>query len=126
MIKYFEAVQEAINGELAESFCQDAFGEYVTGSVTFSMGNQHYTMDFYNGTMLNVYEGLPLTGLDFGIAGPQEGWEQLFCHRNFSMAVAPKHGKLRHQGNLVRSMCNLNAMAFLCRALCDAVAAATE
>lgn len=122
MIDKFEKVKELINGSRREAFFQEGFGDYLSGCMTFTMGEDSYTMAFYRGEMIEVMEGLPLTGMDFGIKGPAEGWQELFKHRNFSMAIAPKHGQLRHQGNLVRSMGNLNATAFVCRALCDVMA----
>lgn len=122
MKEKFEEVRERLNGEKHEAFLEEAFGEYLTSSMTFTMGADSYTLCFYKGEVVDVIEGTPLTGIDFGIAGPVEGWVELYAHRNFSRAIAPKHGKLRHQGDLVRSMGNLNATAFVCRVLCEVVA----
>lgn len=121
MVANFEKVKELLNGEEHEKFLKDGFGEYVTGRITFTIGDNNYTMYFHEGTVVDVKEGIPLEGMDFGLKGPISGWKDLFEHRNFSKAVSPKHGKLRHQGNLIRCMGNLNATAYICRILCSIV-----
>ena len=124
MLALFEKVLERINGDLAEAFRLEAFGEHLSGLVTFSVGARHFTWAIHKGAVVEASEGVPLTGLELGVGGPEEGWEELFEHRNFSRAIAPKHGRLSLQGDLVKAMGNLNALGFLASALCEAKAEA--
>ena len=114
-------VQEIINGEKADDFKSNWLGKYLTGDVTLTFGSESYTIAFYKGSALEVLVGTNLTGVEMGVAGPMDGWQELYDHRNFSRAIAPKHGKLRLQGNMVKCMGNLNCLGYIARVLCDVV-----
>lgn len=126
MLETFRATGERLNGELSSAFRTDGLGEYLSGAVTFLIGESPYTMFFHKGRVIEVQAGLPLTGLDFGVGGPENGWEELYAHRNFSRSIAPRHGKLSLRGNLVRAMGNLNCLGFIARTLCLVLAGSGE
>lgn len=121
MLDKLVLVQEKINGEEAEQFKTEGLGEYLTGDVALVIGAQPYTLSFHKGRIIEVIKGLPLTGVDFGVAGPVEGWQELFEHRNLYRAIAPKHGKLHLQGNMVKAMGNLNCLGYLAKVLCSVI-----
>lgn len=118
MLEKLRMVQDILNGEEAEQFKNEAFGQYLSGAVTLTFGDQPYTLTFYRGIVIEVVKGFPLTGTEFGVVGPEEGWKELYEHKNFHRAIAPKHGKLRLQGNMVKAMGNLNPLAYMARVLC--------
>ncbi len=115
------AVQKILNGEKAGDFKENGLGQYLTGDVTLTFDAESYTMTFHKGTVVEVLDGTNLTGVKMGVAGPTEGWQELYGHRNFSRAIAPKHGKLRLQGNMVKCMGNLNCLGYIARVLCEVV-----
>lgn len=114
-------VQILINGEKAEDFKENGLGKYLSGDVTYTFAEKAYTMTFHEGTMIAITEGVKLTGIDMGVTGSNEGWQELYMHKNFSRAIAPKHGKLSLQGNMVRCMGNLNCLGYISRILCEVV-----
>ena len=118
MLDKLMMVKDILNGEEAATFKTEFWGEHLSGAVTLTFGTQPYTLTFYRGTVIEVVKGFPLTGTEFGVAGPEEGWQELYEHKNFHRAIAPKHGKLRLQGNMVKAMGNLNPLAFMARVLC--------
>lgn len=111
-------VQAKLNGEEAEKFKTSGMGAYLSGDVALVFGDQAYTLSFHRGTVTEVVKGIPLTGVDFGVAGPEEGWQELYKHKNFYKAIAPEKGKLRLQGNMVKAMGNLNCLGYLANVLC--------
>lgn len=118
MLEKLNRLKDVLNGSEADKFKNEGLGQYLTGDVTLTIGEKNYTMSFFKGTVVGLEEGIPLTGLDIGIAGPEDGWQELYQHHNFSKAISPKHGKLRLQGNMVRAMGNLNCLGYLAKALC--------
>lgn len=114
-------VCEKLNGEEAERFQNYGLGRYLTGNVTLVFGKQAYTLTFHKGTVIEVIKGTPLSGLQFGVAGPEEGWWELYGHKNFYRAIAPEKGKLSLQGNLLKAQGNLNSLDYLIRVLCSVV-----
>lgn len=114
-------VQEIINNEKAGEFKDKWYGQHLSGDVTFTFGDRSYTMTFLKGTLVEVMEGVNLTGLEMGVEGPEEGWRELYAHRNFSRAIGPMHGKLRLKGNMVKCMGNLNPLGYIARTLCGVV-----
>lgn len=117
MLQRLQSLQRKLNGD--DSFKKRAFAEYLTGSITLGFGREQYTLGIYKGTIIEVLPGVPLTGIDIGVAGPEEGWQQLHDHRNFSRAINPLHGKLSLQGNMIRAMSNINCLAYCCKTLCE-------
>lgn len=114
-------VKELINNEKADDFKNNCFGQYLTGDVTLTFATASYTMTFNKGVIVEVMEGTNLTGIEMGVIGPQEGWQELYEHKNFSRAIGPKHGQLRLQGNMVKNMGNLNCLGYIARVLCSVV-----
>jgi hypothetical protein len=114
-------VQEKINGEESERFKTEGLGQYFTGDVALIFGEQTFTLSFQRGTITEVFQGSPLTGVDFSVAGPEEGWQELYVHKNFYRAIAPEKGKLHLQGNMVKAMGNLNCLGYLAKVLCTVV-----
>jgi hypothetical protein len=121
MLEKLIKVQERLNGVEAEQFKTEAYGEYLTGDITLVFGEQSYTLSFYEGTVVHVAKGTPLTGIDIGVGGPEVGWQELYTHKNFSKAINPMHGKLQLMGNMIRCMSNLNCLGFLGRAICKEI-----
>jgi hypothetical protein len=114
-------VQKIINGEKEDEFKNKCYGQYLSGDVTFTFGSESYTMTFLKGALIEVMDGVNLTGIEMGVIGPQEGWQELYAHKNFSRAIGPMHGKLRLQGNMVKCMGNLNPLGYIARVLCGVV-----
>ena len=121
MQESFLKVKKILNEELAQDFKNKGLGQYLSGDVTFTIGNQSHTMTFHKGTLIEVMAGNNLTGIEMGVIGPEDGWQELYQHKNFSRALGPKHGKLRLQGNMVKCMGNLNSLGFIARVLCSVV-----
>lgn len=121
MLEKLILVQEKLNGEEAEKFKTDGFGIYLTGDVSLVFGDQSYTLSFHRGTVTEVVKGIPLTGVEFGVVGPEEGWQELYAHKNFYKAIAPEKGKLRLHGNMVKAMGNLNCLGYLANVLCAVI-----
>ena len=71
--------------------------------------------------IIDIVKGNPLTGADFSVVGPEEGWQELYADKNFFRAVAPQKGKLCLQGNMVAAMGNYNALAYMMKVLCEVV-----
>jgi hypothetical protein len=117
MLHRLQLLQQKLNAD--DTFKKNAFAEYLTGAITLGFGKEQYTLAIYKGTVLEVSPGAPLTGIDIGVAGPEEGWQQLYGHRNFSRAINPLHGKLSLQGNMIRAIGNINCLAHCCKALCE-------
>jgi hypothetical protein len=114
-------LQKIINNEKAEDFKNKWYGQYLSDDVTFTFGSKSYTMAFFKGTLIEIMEGVNLTGVEMGVIGPEEGWQELYAHKNFSRAIGPMHGKLRLQGNMVKCMGNLNPLGYMARVLCSVI-----
>lgn len=119
MLDKLNRLKDDLNGSKAEKFKTEGLGQFLTGDVTLLFGPKPYTMSFFKGTVVGLQEGIPLSGIDFGVGGPEEGWQELYQHKNFSRAISPKHGKLTLQGNMVRAMSNLNCLGYVAKALCN-------
>ncbi len=115
MLAKLQLLQQNLN-EDAE-FKTKGFGQFMTGTITLGFGARQYTFALYKGTILEVFEGVPLTGVDIGVAGPDEGWRMFFEHKNFYRGINPHHGKLSLQGNYIRAQTNINCLAYLCTKL---------
>jgi len=114
-------VQEKLNVEQAEKFRTYGLGQYLTGDVILTFGKQSYTLSFHKGKVIEVAKGIPLTGIDIGVTGPEEGWQELYEHKNFFKAIAPGKGKLSLQGNMLKAQGNLNSLDYLARVLCSVI-----
>lgn len=112
-------IKEIINNEKTDDFKENYFGKYLTGDVTLTFDNVSYTMTFNKGVIVELIDGINLTGVEMGIIGPQAGWQELYTHKNFSRAIGPKHGRLGLQGNMIKNMGNLNSLGYIARVLCS-------
>jgi hypothetical protein len=93
-LEQFAAVKELINGPEAENFKGRYFGRYFSGDMTFVFDEAPFTLTFHKGTMIAVEFGQPLNGVNIGLGGKTEQWEDFFRHRNFQLATSPKHNPL--------------------------------
>lgn len=119
MLEKLTLLQQRLNAD--EAFKTKGFAQFMTGTITLGFGPKNYTFALYKGTILEVYEGVPLTGVDIGVAGPEEGWQMLYEHKNFYRGINPHHGKLSLQGNFIRAQTNINCLAYLCTKLTELV-----
>jgi hypothetical protein len=119
MLNKLTLLQEKLNQDAA--FKTEGFGEYMTGSITLGFGDIHFTLALYKGNILEVFEGVPITGMDIGVAGPEEGWKEFYQHKNFYRAINPCHGKLSLQGNFIRAQTNINCIEYVCTKLSELV-----
>ncbi|MDR3587165.1 MAG: hypothetical protein P4L59_17900 [Desulfosporosinus sp.] len=117
MLNKLNLLMEKLNQDPA--FKKEGFGEYLTGTMTLGFGENQYTLAFYKGTILEVFKGIPLTGIDIAVIGPEEGWQKFYEHKNFYRAINPHHGKLSLQGNYIRAQTNINCLEYLCTKLCE-------
>ena len=119
MLDKLTLLQKQLNED--PDFKTKGFGRYMTGSITLGFGPKQFTFALYKGTILEVFAGIPLTGVDVGVAGPEEGWQMFYEHKNFYRGINPHHGKLNLQGNFIRAQTNLNCIAYLCTKLTNLV-----
>ena len=110
-------LQQKLNED--PDFMTKGFARFMTGSITLGFGAKNYTLAFYKGKILEVFEGIPLTGVDVGVGGPEEGWKMFYGHKNFYRGINPHHGKLSLQGNFIRAQTNINTLAYLCTKLAE-------
>lgn len=120
MLEKLKVLQQRLNED--PDFKTKGFARFMTGDVTLTFGPKQYTLALYKGTIIDVFEGIQLTGVDIGVGGPEEGWQMLYGHKNFYRGINPHHGKLSLQGNYIRAQTNINCLAYLCIKLCDVVA----
>ena len=117
MLIKFEKVKELINGQEAETFKEKYFARYFTGDITLVFDLTPYTMSFHKGTMIETIKGKPLTGINFGLGGAQEQWNEFYKHRNFQFATSPAHNPNHFDflGNILAFRQNNNVIAHLMR-----------
>jgi hypothetical protein len=87
--------------------------------------NTPYNMYFYKGTMIDVAIGKPANGYNVGIKGTQAQWDEFFAHRNFQLAISPKHcaNPFEQLGSALANRQNntvvAQVMRLAARAICD-------
>ena len=87
-------MKELINGPEADEFKGRYLGRYFSGDMTFVFDQAPFTLTFHKGTMVAVELGKPLGGINIGLGGTTEQWQDFFRHRNFQLATSPKHNPL--------------------------------
>jgi hypothetical protein len=98
-LEWFRALAERLNAD-------DEFRElarWATARVGFSVtGHPTFALSLAAGRVTTVEEGEGLTGVDYAIEGPPEGWDVFFDERGcLPLAINSMHGRLRLRGNLV-------------------------
>ncbi len=117
MLEKLVLLQQTLNED--PGFMTKGFARFMTGTVSLGFGDKTFTFALYKGKILEVYEGIPLTGVDIGVGGPAEGWQMFYAHKNFYRGINPRHGKLNLQGNFIRAQANINTLAYLCTKLAE-------
>lgn len=120
MIEIFKELQQVINGPEAERTKEWYFGKFFTGDINLKIDTQSFIMSFYQGEMINVVEGTPLSGFDFGLSGTWERWDDFFKKGIFGFATAPAYQNplgLTVTGNVMRFRQNYNICAHVCKEL---------
>lgn len=119
MLDKLTLLQKKLNEDA--DFNTKGFAQFMTGNITLGFGAIQFTFAFYKGNILEVFEGVPLTGVDVGVSGPEEGWQMFYDHKNFYRGINPHHGKLGLTGNYIRTQTNINCLSYLCTKLTDLV-----
>lgn len=119
MLGKFEKVKELINGAEAETFKEKYFARFFTGDITLVMDKISYTLSFHKGTMIDTAQGKQLSGINFGLGGTGEQWEDFFKHRNFQFATSAKRNPLCFEflGSPLAFRQNNNVIAHLLRVM---------
>lgn len=124
MLEKFLQLKEIINGKETENFREKYFGKYFTGDITLTFENNSYTMSFHSGVMVAVMEGIPFTGINFGLQGTEERWADFFAKKIFGLATAPAYQNplgLTVTGSIIAFRQNYNIAAHLCKELAKLV-----
>jgi hypothetical protein len=76
---------------------------WTSARVGFAVaGRPTVVLTLVAGFVTSVEDGEGLTGVDYALEGPPEGWGVLFEERGcLPLAINPMHGRLRLRGNLV-------------------------
>ena len=120
MIGIFKELQQVINGPEAETTREWYFGKYFSGDIVLKIDDKNYIMTFYKGEMINVVEGTPLNGFDFGLSGTWERWDDFFKRGIFGFATAPAYQNplgLSVTGSVMCFRQNYNICAHVCKML---------
>lgn len=123
MLEKLEKVKELINGPEAENFKEKYFARFFSGDITLVFDAVPYTLTFHKGTMIEVIQGKPLAGINFGLGGTQAQWEDFFEHRNFQFATSAKRNPkcFEFLGSSIASRQNNNVIAHLMRVIAMAM-----
>ncbi len=118
-LQQFKKVQELINGPEAELFKTRYLARYFSGDITFVMDNAPFTLTFHKGTMIAVELGKPINGINIGLGGSEEQWNDFFKHKNFQLGTSPKHNPLCFEtlGSPLAYRQNNNTIAQLMRVM---------
>ena len=96
---WFRTVAEALNtdGEFRQ------LARWTSARMGFGVeGQALIVLTLTSGAITSVEQGEGLTGVDYALEGPLEGWHVFFRERGcLPHAINPLHGKLRLRGNLV-------------------------
>lgn len=118
MLDIFKELQEIINGPEADRTQNWYFGKFFTGTIGLTLGSEKYTMFFHKGIMIEVMQGTPLEGTDFGLAGDMERWKDFFRRGIFGYATAPAYQNplgLTVTGSVLCFRQNYNICAHVCK-----------
>ena len=118
MIEIFKELQQVINGPEAETAREWYFGKFFTGDFTITLEGKNYTMSFYKGEMIDVYEGLPYAGVNVGLSATMDRWKDFFNHGIFGFATAPAYQNplgLTVTGNIITFRQNYSLFAHVCK-----------
>lgn len=98
-IEWFRTLAERLKAD--DEFRQLA--RWTSARVGFSVaGHPTIVLTLASGVVLAAEEGEGVTGVDYALEGPPEGWDVFFAERGcLPLAINPMHGKLRLRGNLV-------------------------
>ena len=109
-------LKDLINGPESERFLDFYYGKFFKGDITIVDGEEACTLTFHFGKCIDVVEGVPNSGVDIGVKGNGEEWEQFASHK--SLSIATNRGNKRNlttMGGAIRFRQNFNVVAQLVR-----------
>jgi hypothetical protein len=116
MQKIPEKLKERLNGECSDTFKNRYFGRFFTGDVTVRYDDSVHTFSIHLGYVVAVQAGVPITGIDIGVAGSAEDWKEFSDRKSLSVSTNKMNPhNLTLQGSPLRVRQNFNAVAYLCR-----------
>jgi hypothetical protein len=116
MNKVAETLRERLNGECSDSFKNRYFGRFFTGDVTIRHDDEVHTFSIHLGDVIAVRSGVPITGIDIGVAGAAEDWNEFADRKSLSVSTNKMNPhNLTVQGSPLRVRQNFNALAYFCR-----------
>lgn len=111
-----EELKELINGDEAETFLNYYYGKFFSGDITLVEEDQSITLTLHKGKVIDIEEGIPNTGIDVGIEGTTEEWDQFTTHKSLSVATNKGNAlNLTTLGGAIRFRQNFNVVAQLIR-----------
>lgn len=122
MMEIAEELGRKLNGECSDKFANVYYGRFFTGDMTVKYDGAAFTLSMHNGKVVATVEGVPITGIDLGVSGSKEEWDQFAIRKSLSVSTNRMNPhNLTLLGAPLRTRQNFNALAYLCRVFSEIV-----
>lgn len=116
MEKLAEMLRDRLNGDCAETFREKYYGRFFSGDMSVKYDAQVFTLSIHQGKVVAVQQGTPITGVDIGVGGGAEDWQEFSHRKSLSVSLNSMNPhNLSLMGAPLRTRQNFNALAYLCR-----------
>ncbi len=120
MKDYMLRLKDRLNGPDADTFSNTYYGRVLVGDITLKYDEEVYTFSVHKGKIIDVIPGIPLTGIDLGVAGAKKDWDQFAIRKSLTVSTNKMNPNcLSHMGTPLRTRQNFNAVAYMCRVFAE-------